>query len=54
MAPQPGTQTVSIHILPNVSQSKENQTMRCGQLIEYNKKNIFFRNSTENEAGTLL
>ena len=28
-------------ILPNISRSKDNQTMKCGQLIEYNKGNIF-------------
>ena len=54
IVPQPGLQTVSIHVLPNVSQSQGNQTMKFGQLIEYNKKNIFFRNSMENGAGTLL
>ena len=28
-----------MHILPNISQSKDNQTMKLGQLIEYNKRN---------------
>ena len=40
MTPQPGLQTVTIHILPNISQSKDNQTMKLGQLIEYNKRSI--------------
>ena len=39
--PQPGLETIAIHILPNISQSKSNQTMKFGQLIKYNKKNIF-------------
>ena len=34
-----------ILILPNISQSKGNQTMKSGQLIEYNKRNIFLQNS---------
>ena len=36
-----GLQTIAIHILPNISHSKGNQTMKFGQLIEYNKINIF-------------
>ena len=41
MTSQPDLQTVAIHILPNISQSKCNQTMKFGQIIEYNKRNIF-------------
>ena len=41
MTSQPGLQTISIHILPNISQGKGNQKMEFGQLIEYNKRNIF-------------
>ena len=40
---QPGLQAIAIHILPNISQSKGNQTMKFGQLIEYNKRNIFLQ-----------
>ena len=36
-------QTIAIHILSIISQSKGNQTMKFGQLIEYNKKNIFLQ-----------
>ena len=43
MTSQPGLQTIAIHILPNISQSKGNQTIKFGQLIEYNKRNIFFQ-----------
>ena len=39
---QPGLQTIATHILPNISKSKSNHTMKFGQLIEYNKRNIFF------------
>ena len=41
MMSQPGVPTIAIHILPNISQSKGNWTMKFGQIIEYNKKNIF-------------
>ena len=43
MTSQPGLQTVVIHILPNISQSKGNQTMKFSQLIEYNKRNILLQ-----------
>ena len=36
MTPQPGKQTIAMHILTNISQSKGNHTMKHGQLIEYN------------------
>ena len=32
MTSQPGKQTITIHILPNISQSKSNQIMKYGQL----------------------
>ena len=38
---QPGKQTIVIHILPQICRSKGNQTMKFGQLIEYNLRNIF-------------
>ena len=41
MMSQPGSQAIAMHILPDISQSKGNQTMKFGQLIEYNKRNIF-------------
>ena len=54
MTLQPGLQTIAIHTLPNISQSKDNQTMKFGQLIEYDKRNLFFKNYAENEAGRLV
>ena len=42
MTSQPGLQTIAKHILPNISQSKGNQTMKFGQLIECNR-NIFIQ-----------
>ena len=53
MTSQPGLQTIAIHILLNVSQSKDNQTMKFGQFIECNKI-FFFKNYAENEAGRLV
>ena len=43
MTSQPGLQAITIHILPNISQSRGNQIMKFGQLIEYNKRDIFLQ-----------
>ena len=43
MASQPGQQAIAIDILTNISQSKGNQAIKLDQLIEYNKRNIFFQ-----------
>ena len=45
MTLQSSKQIVAIHILANISRSKGNQTMKSGQLIEYNMRNIFLENS---------
>ena len=45
MTSQPEKQTIVIHILPNISRSKANQTMKFGQLIEHTIRNIFLENS---------
>ena len=54
MKSHPGLQTVAIHILPNVSQSKGSQTMKFDQLIEYDRRDHFFLNYAENEAEILV
>ena len=54
MTSQPGLQTIAVHILPNVSQSKGNQIMKFGQLIQYYKRNNFFKNYVENETSRLV
>ena len=36
--------------MPNISQSKDNQTMKIGQLIEYDKRKIY----VENKVGRLV
>ena len=43
MTSQPGKPTTEIQILPNISKIKSNQTIKFGQLIEYNMKNLFFK-----------
>ena len=43
MTSQAGLQTIAVHILPDISQSKGNRTIRVSQLIEYNKRNIFLQ-----------
>ena len=44
----------SIHILPNISRSKGNQTMKFDQLIEYNMRNIFVEKSYTKCAGEII
>ena len=47
-------QIITIHILPNISRSKCNQTMKFGQLIEYDMRNLFLEKSYKKcgrEAG---
>ena len=41
MTSQPGSQTITIHILPSISRNKDNQTMKFGQLVEYNMQGPF-------------
>ena len=45
MTSQPGQQTISRHIFPNISETKGNQTMKFGQLIEHSNRNIFLQKS---------
>ena len=43
MTSRPGKKTVAIHIFPNISRNKGNQSMKLGQLVVYNTKNIFLK-----------
>ena len=43
MTSQLDWQTIVIHIFPNISRSKGNQTMKFGQLIEYNMRSTFLK-----------
>ena len=38
----------------DISRSEDNQTIKCGPLIEYNKRNIFLQKHAENEVGRLV
>ena len=53
MASKTGKQIDTIHKLPNISRSKDGQTMKCDQLIEYNARNIFLKKHAENEEVRL-
>ena len=54
MTSQPGKQKIPIHILPNISRSKGNQTMKFGQLIEHNMRNIFLEKSYTKYSGETI
>ena len=45
MTSQPGKRTITIRMLPYISRSKDNQTVKFGQLIEYNTRKIFHEKS---------
>ena len=45
MTSQTGQQIIAMHILPNISISKGNQTMKFGQWIEYNMRSICLEKS---------
>ena len=42
MTSPPDQQTIATLILPNISASRSNQTLKLGQLTDYHKRNIFF------------
>ena len=54
MTSRPGKQTIAIHALPNISRIKGNQTMKFDQLIEYDIRNIFLKNHTQNVVEKLF
>ena len=45
MTSQTGKHIIAIHILANISRSKDNKTETFGQLIGYNMRNIFLKKS---------
>ena len=51
MTPEPGKQTIAIHIKPNTSRSKGNQTMKFGLLMEHIIRNIFLEKSYRKCGG---
>ena len=54
MTSQPEKQTIAIHILPNISKSKDNQTMKFGQLIYHHIRNIFLEKSYTKCGGETI
>ena len=50
MTSQPGSQTIPIHILPNISQSKGNETMKFGQQWNITREKFFFKDYAENDS----
>ena len=54
MTSQLGLETVTIHVFPNISRSKGNQTMKVARVIKYQNRNIFLRKSCTKKAGRLV
>ena len=54
MRSQPGKQTIAIHTLLNISRTKGNQTIKFGQLIKYNIRNIFLEKSYTKCGGETI
>ena len=54
MMSQPGLYTIAIHILPNISRRKGNQTKKFGQLIEHNMNILFLKNHTQSAVEKLF
>ena len=54
MTSQTGQQIIVIHMLPNTSKSKGNQTMKFGQLIDYNMRKIFLKKSYTKCGGKTI
>ena len=48
---QPDQQTIVIQILSNIVSSKDNQTIKFGQLIDCNMRNSFLKKSCKNCGG---
>ena len=51
---QTAKQIIALHILHNISISKGKQTMKFGQLVEYNMRNIFLQKSYKNMVERLV
>ena len=51
---QSGQQTDEKHMLSNISRNKGSQTMKFGQLIAYNIKNIFLEKSYTKCSGETI
>ena len=51
MTSQTGKVIITIHILPNISRSKFNQTIKFGWLKEYNMRKVFLEALYTNCGG---
>ena len=54
MTSKSGKQTIAIQTRPNISRSNDNQTMKFGQLIGYNMRNVFLKNHAQNMVEKLF
>ena len=54
MTLKPVKQTIATHIFPNTSRSKGTQTMKFGQLIEYNMRNTYLEKSYRKYGGEII
>ena len=54
MTSQPVKQTTPIHILFNIWRSKDNQTMKFGQLIQYNTRDTFLEKPYTKCSGVTI
>ena len=54
MVSEPGEQTITIHMLPNISRSKSSQGMKCSWLIKHNMRNIFYEKSYAKFGGETI
>ena len=54
MTSQLDYQAMAIHNLPNISRSKGIQRVKFGQLIEYDIRNSFLKNNTQNVVEKLF
>ena len=50
---QTGTQMITMSMLSDISKSKGNKTMKFGQLLKSNMRNIFVKNYAENRGRKL-
>ena len=51
MRSQTGKQIITIHILPDISRCRGNQTVKFDQLIKYNMSSIFIKKSCAKYGG---
>ena len=51
MTSHTGQKIITIHILPNISRSKGNSTIKFGQIIKYSMRNIFIKKHAKQEIG---